>query len=545
MAFLTEFSYRQLIERIEIENIERIDKYFFTTNIFDNEYLFYFFNQFELKRLLKEKTMLSGDNAFVLAYKEVPQRMDNLNYVLEIRGTVKYHKDNTCAALNRGFKNFFIPETIVRLENENPEKHKELVEEIRHWFSINNYTIDRYINGEINDVILTTQFNNYFPNKFGIEPITISQSDKGQFNWYIERKTTGNVGVEKNFVYNDFLTKITDLIKSRDYLCNSNTMQNLSRYDFLINKTDAEIEAFISDSIKKDFLKNVSDNFIRNYGIEKLKEFWEKHIALKKEAFSLLSEYFKWTYNFKENSFEEVFLQNFNIYPCGLCHERSARDKININEQHDRIIPNNQNISTSLNWDFIFEHKDFFNQLFSTYHYFSEKELIKFKEKLSVGSPFLVLDSVPIQFETIFGLIYNKEICWTDKLINLFYEKPYLIYAGDKDEYSYEIDFKKLPLSISEELEHNKSVKINKLLDGYGFSKEEGHYDELNNQIELLDKHYDDIFLKAVFFDNELIEIVKSKNSIYVVNKNFYSQLLKKLYSDIPHFSIDEFYLKS
>ena len=56
MAFLTEFSYKQLIERIEVENVQRIDKQFFIKNIFDNEYLFYFFNQFELKRLFKEIT---------------------------------------------------------------------------------------------------------------------------------------------------------------------------------------------------------------------------------------------------------------------------------------------------------------------------------------------------------------------------------------------------------------------------------------------------------------------------------------------------------
>jgi hypothetical protein len=322
MAYLTEFSYRQLIERVEIENGERIDRQFFTTNIFDNEYLFYFFNQFELKRLFKEKIILSGDKAFVLVYKEVPQRKDNLNYVLEIKGKVKYHKDDNCVALNRGFKNFFMPEPIVRLESENPEKHKNLVEEIRHWFEINNFTVDRYINGEINDNILTTKFNQNFPSKFDIEPISISQSEKGQFNWYIERKTTGNVGIEKVFDYNEFLIKLTDYIKKREYLCNSTTMQNLSRYDFLINRTDIEIQKYILESIQNGYLKNVSDIFIRNYGIENLKEFWQKHINLKQEAFNFLSEYFKWTYNFKEKSFEEVFLKDFNIESCGLCYER-------------------------------------------------------------------------------------------------------------------------------------------------------------------------------------------------------------------------------
>lgn len=326
MAFLTEFSYRQLIERIEIDNIERIDKQFFIKNIFDNEYLFYFFNQFELKRLFKEKVVLSGDKAYVLVYKEVPQRVDNLNFVLEIKGKVKYHKDNSCKALNRGFKNFFMPEPIVKLESENAEKHKYLVEEIRNWFEINNFTIDRYINGEINDNILTTKFNQSFPAKFDIEPISISQSDKGQFKWYIERNTTGNVGTEKVFDYNQFLITLTDLIKKRDYICNSLTMQNLSKYDFLINRTDVEIEQYILDSINKGYLKSVSEVFIKNYGIENLKKFWQKHIELKKESFKLLSEYFKWTYNFKEKSFDEVFLEDFNIESCSLCYNCDLKE---------------------------------------------------------------------------------------------------------------------------------------------------------------------------------------------------------------------------
>jgi hypothetical protein len=321
MAFLTEFSYRQLIERVQIENIERIDIQFFKKNIFDNEYLFYFFNQFELKKLFKEKVILSGDKAFVLVYKEVPKRVDNLNYVLEIKGKVKYHKDNTCLALNRGFKNFFMPEPIVRLESEDPEKHKRLVEEIRHWFEKNNFTVERYIDGEINDEILTSRFNQFFPNNFTIEPIAISQSEKGQFKWYIERKTTGNVGTEKKFDYNDFLITLTDLIASRNYLCNSLTMQNLSKYDFLVNRSSEEIEKYIIESIETGYLKNVSDVFIKNYGIENLKFFWEKHLELKKTAFTMLSDFFKWTYNFKEKSFEEVFLEDFNLESCSLCYD--------------------------------------------------------------------------------------------------------------------------------------------------------------------------------------------------------------------------------
>lgn len=49
MAYLTNFSFQQLIETTEIKNIDKIGLQFFIKNIYDNPYLYYFFNQFELK----------------------------------------------------------------------------------------------------------------------------------------------------------------------------------------------------------------------------------------------------------------------------------------------------------------------------------------------------------------------------------------------------------------------------------------------------------------------------------------------------------------
>jgi hypothetical protein len=320
MAYLTEYSYYQLIERIEIENLDRIDKQFFRKNIFDNEYLFYLFNQLELKRLFKEKIIISDDKAYMLAYRNVPKRKDNLNYVLEIKGNVKYHKDENCTALNKGFKNFFIPEPVVRLENENPEKHREVVSEIRQWFERNNYTVERYESGEINDKILTRDFNNTFPQKYGIDPISISQSETNQFQWYIAKKTLGKRGTQESFDYNNFIGKIAEILRAREVICDGRTMSNLSRYDFLVNRSDEEIKDSIDRSINEGYLKNVSEVFIDNYTIAKLKKFWQKHRELKSEAFNLLIEYFKWSYNYEGTTFDEVFLEDFNLKACNLCY---------------------------------------------------------------------------------------------------------------------------------------------------------------------------------------------------------------------------------
>lgn len=332
MAFLTEYSYRQLIERVEIKDIDRIDQQFFKTNIFDNDYLYYFFNQLELKKLLAEKMLLSGENRDVLVYQEVPEREDNLNFVLSIEGNVKYHKDYTCEALSRGFKNFFMPEPVVRLEETDKEKHKKIVPEIRNWFKLKNYTVERYEKGEINDHILTTDFNATFPEKFEIDKILISQSDKGQFKWYIEKKTKGIKHTEKSFDYDSFLDKIIELIKGRDYLCNSKTMQNLSKYDFLIHRDNQSIVEFIDESIQNGYLKEVSPEFVKNYGIERLKGFWQAHLNLKKQAMRLLSEYFKWTYNYSTSTFNEIFLEDYNLKPCRLCYEMKEIEELLMNK---------------------------------------------------------------------------------------------------------------------------------------------------------------------------------------------------------------------
>ena len=311
MAYFTDFSYRQLMERVDIEKKDRIDVQFFKENIFENGKLFYFFNQLELRKLYIEKLLLSGDENTAFVLREVPEREDNFNYILSIRGNVKYHNNNECPALFKGFKNFFMPEAVVRLAETDKEKHKELVEEIRKWFIQNNYTVERYEKGEISDLTLTQNFNSTFPQKYNIDKIIISQSDKSQYNWYIERKSKGPVYAEEKFNFEKFVVKIDDLIIRREMRCNSPTMQNLSKYDFLVNKENYEIEARIIESIEKEFLKMVDPIFLKNYGIGNLKKFWKNHIDLKRIGLQYLFEYFKWTFNYNNQTFDEIFLEDF------------------------------------------------------------------------------------------------------------------------------------------------------------------------------------------------------------------------------------------
>lgn len=319
-AYLTEFSFKQLVKMTKIENMNNIDSDFFRLNIYDNKYLFYFFNQLELKDLFREKLILSENDLYIINYVDVPEREDNLNYVIKIKGKVKYHNSSNCVALDNGFKNFIMPENISRLKEIDNEKHKLIVVEIRRWFIENNFTVERYENKEINSILITKEFNKYFPEKYQIEPIIISQpkNEKHDFQWYIEKKG-GKIDLERSFDKEAFLNNIDELIKQRNYLCSSKTMLSLSKFDFLVNKNKDEILKTIQENIENKKLKNVNESFVKNYGLDKLIEFWKKHRQLKKSAYNELSNYFKWTYNLKEKKFSKIYLENFNIEECSLC----------------------------------------------------------------------------------------------------------------------------------------------------------------------------------------------------------------------------------
>lgn len=202
-------------------------------------------------------------------------------------------------------------------------------------------------------------------------------------------------------------------------------------------------------------------------------------------------------------------------------------------EKDDNIVSNNSN---KLSWDFLLEHCVFFNQLFSTYYPFTENELLRFQKIISIGSPYLSLDSGSIHCHTIFGLIFNDTVQWTEKLKELYYEKPQVLYAGgSRDEYSFEIEFDQLPLNLIEELE---SIKSN--LHEETFIDDQG-YCNLN----LYNGYYDYILEKTEFSAFELTNIMQRDDKfLYIANRYVYLNYLKYIYEEIPDFSIEKFFEK-
>ncbi len=323
MPYITKHTYNQLISRSEIQGNLKIDYHLFTAYIYNSSKVYYCLSYFDKEKLFKEKVILTSDKNYVIQYKEIPTRKDNYQYVFSKESKAKFHKNDKCKALNKGFKDFKIPEPIANLQGNNDKKHQELVEELRNWFSINNYTIPKYLNKEINDKTLTREFNKSFALKHLISPISISQNDANNFKWFEEKK---NIGIEDiNFKFNikEYKSKVDKILQDRDFLCSeSKTMYNISKYDFLYKKSDDEIQEYIVNKINTDKLKLVSLNFIKNYTLIKLKDFFKKHFELRTKLFELISEYLKWTYNYNIFDMDEITLRNFNIEPCSLCHKK-------------------------------------------------------------------------------------------------------------------------------------------------------------------------------------------------------------------------------
>lgn len=206
-----------------------------------------------------------------------------------------------------------------------------------------------------------------------------------------------------------------------------------------------------------------------------------------------------------------------------------------LKEQNDRLF--------ILNWEIIFEHSDFFNQFFSTFYSFTEAQLIDFYGKLIIGSPYIDLrDDFYLNLKTEFGLIFNRNIVWTEKLKMIYYEEPKLLWAGSEDVYSFEINFDELPLDINEEIESIKSIYENQIINGYGYSEEDGYYDSLSDELDNLEKSFSNVLLRKDFSNEVILKVITNNHKNYFGNRIFCERLIKKIHNDIIGFNIEVFY---
>jgi len=185
-------------------------------------------------------------------------------------------------------------------------------------------------------------------------------------------------------------------------------------------------------------------------------------------------------------------------------------------------------------WSFIFEHKIFFNRLFSTFYPFNEHELDIYSEKLEIGSE-MIFDDFYIIDDLRFGLIYNKNLTWTESLKSKYYKEPELVVTENADNYTYNIDFNKLPIEISQGIISQDSYY-------YQLSYQSCEYEDYSESVRNSEEYKMKLLEKVTFSDREIVQTIQKSKYSYFENRMYYDILYSKILRDLNDFSIAEFY---
>lgn len=83
----------------------------------------------------------------------------------------------------------------------------------------------------------------------------------------------------------------------------------------------------MNESIKNGYLKEVTEDYIKQIGIENLIAFWKQHIDIKIRAKKEFVKLLKWKFNLGLLGLKNINLENFNFECCNSCKE--WKNKIN------------------------------------------------------------------------------------------------------------------------------------------------------------------------------------------------------------------------
>lgn len=485
MAFITVSNSKKLIKRLELSTFEKI-----TESIYKKE--IYFFSKKEKSILLGIRELLKDPDNFYIEYYNPVVMVDSLKYIYEEQQPA-YHINSSCTRLNANFQNFGIPDEIkARGENE--------IRQFRQWFKENSYLLEKP------DV-----FEMRLHARWGIisNPYSIEYSNSGIEDF-------------SNLSLMELENKIDSILK------------DAAKY----YKENPEKQILIKRFGKLTFLAYVSSDIYRNdtgLNDDELKDFLKFYdFTFKQPVRELLIQYYRVLYN-PEMTFDGVLLDKLNFKPCGECH------RIRLNDLDEPALT-----FTSFDWPLLVNNFNFFNQLFSAYLPFSENDLVAFHKSLSLGSPSSLRNyqySSGYGFEpTVYGLIFNRNITWTKKLIAIYYQQSYLLYPGSaEDVYTIEINFEQLPLSFYNEIIDTKRQVINSLISSYGYSEEEAYYDGLSEGIDYYQQYYDNVLEKKTFTPIEVLDILRNKFTDFICNDAFANCVMNIINSEIKDFNYEKF----
>ena len=295
MAHITNYTFGKLCRKLNVN--QEIDLVLFLNDVFNDPKIFSIFNKFEIKYLFVYKQILEDLDKFQKTYyQEVPEREDSQRMVFEKGGKLKYHLDSQCNLLNNNFIDFNIPPEITDIGD-------NVVQEYRDWFKAKGYA-DEYFNNQLDITKLVFDYNMKFPPKYNVPVLNEN------YKLITEIPNSKDEKVE-TFDYNNFLLNLEHLQKKHENIFSCKTTRILSKFDYLLDKKDDEI----IDKISELF----SDVFIKNYGMDKLKNLFREAKTIKYEIMNNLLTYFKWTYKLKEKDFDNITLEKFGLVCCGAC----------------------------------------------------------------------------------------------------------------------------------------------------------------------------------------------------------------------------------
>lgn len=301
MAVLTKHTLDRLCRDLDVDFKELTEEEF-EKSIFKNTQVFYILNSKQNAFLYVYASILKDIKSFSTEYFEnVPARSDDLIYVNENSGKYKYHLSTSCPFLTNDFEDFKIPRVIRDIG-------KDAIFEFRNWFAVNEFN-ERYSNKLISIEEILNEINNKYCSLYNINPIGIEEGI------YQRIPNTGSGLIDGEFNFDLYLIKLNNIIKQIDEEFNGHDWRKFSKYDWLVNKTNSEIEEFIN--------QRYSDiDLIERFGINKIKEKLATARKLKLELINSLKLYLRWHYNFSAIDFNEKSLDDFGLECCKNCEKQ-------------------------------------------------------------------------------------------------------------------------------------------------------------------------------------------------------------------------------
>lgn len=318
MAFLSNFVLNELVEKIKLtDEPDYLDKVEFIKNIIDNEQLYPFFNQLNLIKLYRfKKFLINSDNLSNFRYVEESE--DNKNFVFLTGGKLKFHLYKDCLSFNSTFYDFKVPLEISE------RKDEDLLRTYRRWFKDRKFK-ELIESGDIVNNDILKMYNDLFAKTHHLKKLE-------NFDFIVEFKSTSPIQVPDSFISAEFHRKVNSLIVRRHDLCTDKTKRFLSKFDYLYSKTDDEIIDKLKE-LSENHSDLVGENFVKNYGIINLKNFFKEHHNLKILLTKLLKRYFLWNYKVRDKNFDTITLESFGLQCCKKCESKKILENQQLNQK--------------------------------------------------------------------------------------------------------------------------------------------------------------------------------------------------------------------